>query len=231
MAWSVNDIFNFTKVLTRKNQSASISATDLFYQWNAEQNSYKTDLLGKWQARNNGKSGMNTGLILDETSKTLLAPFTLPSALSVVAGLCDLPIDYIFGVGGARLLVSGVEYKVIMINHNQIWDVNQDVIDPPSIADGKYYAVSYEDYLSFLPITAAGTLHLDYIAECTDIVWGYTLDVDNRQVYDSATSVQPKWNTPTIIDITKRTLAGFGVAFHDRDFQAFGKSNIVTGDS
>ena len=33
-----------------------------------------------------------------------------------------------------------------------------------------------------------------------------------------------------IIEITKRTLTGFGVSYKDKDFQQFGKSAQMTGD-
>ncbi len=183
MAWSVDDIYKELLFLTRSNQSGRISATDLFYAWNTEQNAYHSDLLGKWQARNNGKEGVNTGLILDETISTLLAPFTLPASITLVSGVATLPSDYIYGLGGLRLSVSSVEYPVKVINHNQIPSVNADVIDPPSITDHKYYVVAYGDYYQFLPSTSAGALKLDYIAACRDIVWAYTWDANNRQVY------------------------------------------------
>jgi len=72
--WSVNDILNFTKFLTRKNQAGGISAKDLFYAWNSEQTALFEDLKGRWQSRNNGKEGQNTGLVENETILTKLTP-------------------------------------------------------------------------------------------------------------------------------------------------------------
>lgn len=230
MSWSINDIYNLTLFLTRKNQSGSISAKDLFYEWNTEQNAYHSDLVGKWQARNNGKSGANTGLIMDETVLTKLAPFTIPGQITIASGKATKPSDFIYGLA-RRISVSGAEYLVNKINHGQIYYVNNDTIDPPSVADGKYYIVEYENYYSILPSSATGTLNLDYIAACEDVKWGYTYDSEGRQVYNPGTSVQPKWDTPTIIEITKRALTSLGVSFKDNDIQQFGKSNTITGDS
>ena len=84
MGWSVNDILSLTKFLLRKNQSGSISAKDLFYAWNSEQTSFFQDLSGRWQARNNGKSGINTGLIENETITTKLTPFTKKDSLDII---------------------------------------------------------------------------------------------------------------------------------------------------
>lgn len=230
MSWDVNQIFSDIKFLLRKNQSGSVSVGDFFNAWNGEQNAYFSDLLGKWQNRNNGKAGQNTGLIMDETIMTQLAPFTIPGSVTISSGQADKPNDFFYGLA-RRLSLNSVEYLVTKINHGQIWYVNNDVIDPPSIADGTYYIIEYENYYSVLPSSATGNLLLDYIAQPTDVIWGFTYDSDNRQVYNAGLSVQPKWKTPTIIEITKRTLTSFGVSYKDKDFEMFGKANTITGDS
>lgn len=214
----------------RQNQSGSISTTDFFNAWNTEQNAYFSDLMGKWQNRSNGKAGQNTGLILNETIMTQLAPFTIPGSVTISSGAATKPSDFIYGLA-RRLSVGGEEYLVTKINHGQIWYVNNDVIDPPSITDGTYYIVEYEDYYKVLPDTATGDLLLDYLAQPVDIIWGYTWDAQNRKVYNAGLSIQPQWTTPTIIEITKRALTSFGVSYKDRDFQNFGEKNTVTGDS
>jgi hypothetical protein len=68
------------------------------------------------------------------------------------------------------------------------------------------------------------------VAETTDIVWGFTLDANKREVYSAGASIQPKWNKNTVIEITKRTLKGFGLHFDSREFENFGESNIQTGN-
>lgn len=229
MSWNVDQIYGFMRFLIRKNQAGGISANDFFYAWNAEQTAYHEDLLGHWQAHSNGKSGMNTGLILNETIMTKLAPFTIPVTIPIVAALVTKPEDLIY-----TLAVRINNAKVTQVDASQKWSVLDDVIDPASVSTNTYYYTEYEDYYSLLPDTlpsgSATDVVLDYIAAVTDVVWGYTLDGDGRQVYDSATSVQPKWNQNTIIEITKRSLKTLGVSFKDQDFAQFGNSNIITGD-
>lgn len=230
VAWNVNRILQLFKFLLRQNQSGSISTDDFFNAWNTEQNAYFSDELGKWQNRNNGKSGQNTGLILNETIMTDLAAFTIPGSVTISSGAATKPDDFIYGLA-RRLSVGGEEYLVTKINHGQIWYVNNDVIDPPSITDGIYYIVEYEDYYKVLPNGATGDLLLDYIAQPENVVWGFTYDAQNRKVYNAGLSIQPKWQDPTIITITKRALTSFGVSYKDKDFQNFGEKNTVTGDS
>lgn len=227
MSWTVNDILELSKKLTRKNQAGGISATDLFYMWNTEQNMYWQDLIGRWQQRSNTKSGTNTGLILNEISLTDLAPFTIPAELTVdESGFADKPEDF-----GYRVSLRIDDFKVSFIRPDQISYVTGSVIDEPNAETDTYYATEYEDYYKFIPNGAAvSAATLDYVALCNDIKWGFTLDANNRQVYNAGTSIQPKWSVPTIIEITKRALINFGISFKDADFINFGRTAQQTGD-
>lgn len=225
MAWSVDDIYKFTRFLLKTNQSGRVSATDLFYAWNSEQAAYQNDLLGRFNLNNNGKEGANTGLILNETIKQELAPFTIPLPITIAAGKATKPADFMYEIGFRK-----GNYDIIKINHDQISNVNRSVIDPPNITDNKYYAVEYDNYYYLLPQTLTGVVDLDYIASCTDIVWGFTFDGDGRQVYNAGTSTQPKWNQNTIVTITKRTLKSLGIHFKEQDLQQYGNSVINTGN-
>lgn len=224
MAWSVDLIFGYLKYQLNKNQSGGISAGDFFYAWNSEQYAYHEDLIGRWQARANGKEGINTGLVQNEATMTKLLPFTIPVTIPIAGGQGIKPTDHIYTLA---LRINDV--KVFQVDHDQIWAVKDDVIDPPSIADDSYYYTEYLNYYSFLPTTVT-SFDLDYVASCTDVVWGFTLDADNREIYDPSSSVQPKWNQNTIIEITRRALYSLGVHFSDQDFEQYGKSQIVTGD-
>src|SRR4051812_46843925 len=164
MPWSVDNIFSYTKFLTNKNQAGSISSTDLFNAWNAEQTQQHQDLVGRWQKQNNTKTGVSTGMVEDEITVSTMAPFMVPVTLPIVGGMGFKPVDYIYGLA---LRINGT--KVFSINHNAIWAVNDDVIDPASIADDSYYFTEYLSYFSFLP-TAVTSFDLDYVAETRDVV-------------------------------------------------------------
>lgn len=224
MAWSVNDVYEYSKFLTNKNQTGAISRKDLFYAWNGEQSAYHEDLVGRWQAKSNGKSGPNTGMIQDETVLIKMAPFTIPITLPVSGGFATWPDDFIYL---SALRINGE--KVYHFNKDERSAIERSVIDPPSISDDAYYYTEYANQYLILPITVT-SVDMDYIAAVTDIVWGFIFDGQGRQIYDPATSTQPKWNQNTIIEITRRTLNSFGVHFSSEQFEQFGKSNIITGD-
>lgn len=231
MAWNVDQIFGLQKFLVRKNTAGGVSAGDFFNTWNSEQVAMHEDLLGHWQNRSNGKTGQNTGLIQDETSLIKLAPFTITTTLTIVNGFADWPADFIYQ---AALIING--NKVYHFNKDERFSINDSVIDPPSISDDSYYYTEYASLTAglpgryeFLPHEVT-TAQLDYVASCTDVVWGFNIDGQGRQVYDSTQSVQPKWNQNCIIEITRRTLKSFGVSLKDQDLAQYGQSIINTGD-
>lgn len=222
--WNTDKIYKQSLFLCRKNNAGGISADNFFNAWNMEQNMYHTDIVGRWQNKNVSKEQGNTGLILNETILTDLAPFTIPVTLPVTSGKATKPDDFIFRIS-AR--ISGK--KVIFINQGQITSVTASVIDPPSITDGVYYGVQYEDYYSILPNTVT-SMDLDYVAAPNDIKWAYTFGPDGEQVYNPGASIQPKWSDPTCLTITKRALTSFGISFKDNDFTQAGRFAQASGD-
>lgn len=230
MNWDVNEIYGFLKWLINKNQAGGISATDFFYAWNAQQYSYQEDLLGRWQSKANGKTGVNTGLIENQTIDQKLTPFTLPSTLTIASGAVTKPEDFMYELGIRMNAVGGTAgSRIAKIDHSKIYAVTASVIDAPSVTNNLYYAIEYEDYYSLLPSSVTGTVSLDYIAKCVDVVWGWVYDTDFRQKYYEPTSVQPQWDQNSIITITERTLKSLGVHFKDGDFAQYGQSAIQTG--
>jgi hypothetical protein len=231
MSLSVDYIFNFVKRLIKKSQAGGLGNEDFQIQWNDAQGSYQDDLLGRFQQRANGKTGINTGLIEDETVLQKLAPFTTPVTLPISNGKANKPDDFIYRLA---MRINGSD--VYKINHNQIATVNDNVIDPPSIDSDTYYFVEYgkslanpTGYYLYLP-NSVSSADLDYIATPRDIKWGYTWDEDGRQIYSVGLSVQSQWDNNSNREITKRMLTNLGVSFKDADFANFGKSVQLTGE-
>ncbi len=225
MAWSVNNLMECFKFMLRKNQAGGIRASDLFYAWNTEQTVMHADLLGRWQSRSNNKTGNNTGLIQNETVITSLTPFIANASILIVTGRVTKPVGFSYTLD-LRLGNS----SVFPITHDQSTAVVNSVLDAPSTTTNTYYYKEYSNYYSLIPASATGNANLDYVKDVTDIVWGFTLDVNGRQVYDSATSVQPLWGQDDIITITKRTLTNFGISFKDNEFLNAGRVAQATGD-
>ncbi len=224
MALTVDDIYKFALALIKKNQAGGLKNTDFQRHWNDAQATYQDDLLGRFQAKNTGKEGGNTGLIQNETILTKLNPFITPAALVIAAGQSNKPADSIYTLA---LRINNT--KVFKVDHDEVWAMLQDVIDPASVADDAYYYTEYGGYFKFYPNTVTSA-EIDYVATPTDIVWGFTLDGDGRQVYDAGTSVQPQWDNNSCREITKRMLTNLGVGFKDADFANFGSKVQSMGE-
>lgn len=224
MALSIDYLYKFSLRLIRKNQAGSLSASEFNDFWSDASSSYQDDLLGRFQLRSNGKTGANTGLIQDETILQKLAPFISPVTLTIASGVADKPLGFIYRMG---MRING--YDAHKINYNQIANVVNNVIDPPSVAENMYYFVEYEDYYSFYPNTVTAAT-LDCVVTAPSVVWAYTFDADGRQVYNSGASTQPLWDNNSCREITKRMLTTLGVSFKDADFANFGKSVQATGE-
>lgn len=224
MALSVDYIYDFARKLIRVNQAGSLSSLVFAKHWNDAQATYQDDLVGRFQARGNGKSGINTGLIENQTILQKLSPFIKPATLTIASGVADKPTDFIY-----ELALRINDKEVRHINHNQIATVLDNVIDEPSITANSYYVVEYENYYRFLP-TSVAEADLDYICTPTDVFWNYTLDGSGRQVYTASGSSQPQWDNNSCREITKRMLTNLGVSYKDGDFASFGKSVQLTGE-
>lgn len=225
MALSVDYVYKFALNLIRKNQSSGLVSTEFAYHWNAAQSAYQSDLMGRFQPRGIGKVGANTGLIENETILTKLTPFIMGLVnQTVTAGQYTKPTDFLYTLA---MRINGA--AVFEVNHDEVWSLNDDVIDPPSIPDNSYYYTEYQNYYSISPATVA-LLDLDYIQAPTDVFWNYNLDANNRQVYNATGSTQPQWDNNSCREITMRMLKTIGVAFKDRDFEQFGQSVQTTGE-
>src|SRR5690242_19413078 len=146
MAWNTNNLMEFIEFLIRKNQAGGVTPKDFFYTWNSEQKSYQDDLLGRFQRSTNEKTGANTGLIQNETILTKLTPFTQNVPLIPISGDAVTLYDFIY-----TLAIRAYGYKVFNVSKDQIWAVNDDVIDPPSNEENSYYYTEYKNFFRFLP--------------------------------------------------------------------------------
>lgn len=230
MELSVDYLYQFVLKLIKKNQAGGLSSKEFEIQWNDAQGSYQDDLLGRFQLKNVGKTGSNTGLLEDETILQKLSPFTVQEEVSITTGgIVTKPTDFVY-----RLAFRINDEDVYKISSGQIASVNNSVIDPPSISNSQFYFVEYEDYYYVLPDTlptvAITTADLDYIKTPRNIVWGYTWDDDGRQLYNLGLSTPSQWDSNSNREITKRMLTNLGVSFKDNDFSNFGKSVQITGE-
>lgn len=230
MALSIDYCYKFYLKLIRKNQSGSINGTEFAFYFNDQSDAYMADLVGRFQNRNNGKTGNNTGLIENETILTKLNPFTKSTTLTITNGEALKPDGFMYRLS---IVINGA--LVELINQDQVAAVSNSVIDPPSTTTNTYYCTEYnkdsdeKDYYSFLPSTVT-TATLKYLKTPRRVIWGFTYSDDGEQIYNPGTSVQPQWDDISCMEIVKRMLRNTGVSLKDNDFANFGMTTITTGE-
>lgn len=221
---NIDNLYKYYLELLRKNQGGGVSSTEFGNFFNAEQSSIFGDLIGRFQKINNSKEGMNTGLIQDETILTKLSPFTKTANLPAVNGVITRPPDFVY-----RLAIRVGNAKVNVVTHDKWWSVFDDVIDPPSVADGRYYALTYGLTYTINPSTIAAA-DMDYVMVPPDVKWAFILDSQGRQTYDPGpNSVQSLWDINTNREIIQRMLKQAGVSLSDREYSEFGETIITKG--
>lgn len=226
MAVTVDYVYQYMLKLTRKNQSGGISVGDFQHFWNGEQRSFFSDLMGRFNKNTNSKLRLDTGLIENQTIMTKLLPFTKPlTAVPIVAGQSAKPSDFSWTLA---MRINGT--KVFQVDHDQIWRMNDDVIDPADITEDSYYYAEYGNIYYFFPI-AVTVYDLDYISTPQDVIWNFSFDANGRQVYNPTGSQDPMWSTSDSSEITQRTLKQLGVSFASQDFEGFGQQTIAQGSA
>lgn len=224
MALTADYVYQWSLKLIRKNQAGGLNSVEWAYHWNDAQSAYQDDLMGRFQRNNNGKEGMNTGIIEDDTILNKLLPFTKPINVLCSVGQAPKPTDWIYTLA---LRTNGS--AILKVDHNTLWSVSSDVIDPPSVSAGKYYYTEYLNYYSILPNTVSN-IDLDYISTPPDVLWAYVFDGNGRQVYNPAGSTSPLWDNSSAKEITKRMLSTLGVSLKDEDFEGFGQKVLTDGE-
>jgi len=220
MAWTVDDIYRFSKELINKAQRGEYTPDAFYLFWNAEQRSYMDECLGTIKE---AKQTRNAGVIMNSPIIAALQPFIKKVTLSINSGVGLYPSDF-----RTELALRINSFEVIYLPHEKNASVSNSVIDPPSVSENKYFYSIYNTGLSFLPATVSSAI-LDYVADCADVVWGYTTNESTGlPEYNAGTSTQPQWKNNELAAITKRTLKMLGVKFSANDFANFGQSVINT---
>lgn len=200
----VNQVYDLIKFIANKNQQGYITPSQFNLIINQAQNSYTSFLLGSLQQYMPGRPMARVELGNNSIVRQRLAPIIKATTLTIDGtGFSPYPTDYV-QVDAIR---TNTLQRVRFVQQDSLYSYYNSVIDP--VADNPIYLLE-DTGLRFYPITL-GSAKLSYVSDPTDIVWAYTLDANNRPVYDPANSVDPIWAVTSILEIVTRALAMIGV--------------------
>ena len=207
----------------RKNQSGNLLPAAFNLIINQAQASYMDYLLGQFQKYIPGRPFAPVNFGQNEDIRQRLSPFIPPPiTLTVdVNGQSPYPTGY---VNSDAMTYGAYRQRVKFIQQDRLFSHLNSYIDP--VATNPVYLI-YKDGFQFYP-TNLGTAFLSYIKQPDTLVWGYTLDVNGRPIYNSGTSVQPQWLELDMLQIIVRALAIVGVNLQLNVVQQYSQA-IKTG--
>jgi hypothetical protein len=201
---TVNDVYLLIQFIVKKGQSGDLTPSEFNRVINAAQRQYLSYLLGDFQTYTPGRPIAKVELGNNAIVRQRLAPVIKRTTLVVAAGLSTYPADFL---QTDAMWQSGGTSKIRYCEQERLDATYNSAIDP--IATNPIYLLEDTGF-RFYPTTIA-TPVLSYVSNPADIVWGYTLDGNNRPVYDVATSVQPVWDDTSMMEIIAKALKMVGV--------------------
>lgn len=159
---------------------------------------------------------------LNQDNNEALSVFkTAPIPITVdTNGKYTKPLD-ILHIDSIRHALSGEEVEVTRVEDDRLASNLSSEYDAPT-AEFPIY-VEYNTYLQFYPKSLA-TAILVYLQKPEPSLWAYTINGQNKPVYNSAASVQPKWDDTEIDEIIY--LAGEDLGLNMRDNELMGFNNM-----
>lgn len=204
----VNEVFNIFKLALAKNNQQGYATRENFYQAiNQGQRGYLDYLLGEYQKYQVQRPIAVVEFGMNARIRQSLAPLIYGTILNPNAGTGIAPFPNDYEYPDAMWGVYGY-YNIKFIQQDRTDPYIHSSIDP--IAQNPVYLIQHEGF-HFFPETI-GLTRLSYVRTPPSIVWGYTLDSNNREVYNPATSQQPIWSETDILQVIVRALEIMGVS-------------------
>lgn len=211
----VNEIYELMKYIINKNMQGNLPPAKFRLVINQGQRSYISYLLGSFQQYTPGRPVSRVELGSNSVVRQRLAPVIYGYILNIDPyGNSPYPGDYIqtdamWGIYGPSIYGGSIygTKRIRFVQQTQLDSYYNSVIDPPP--SNPIYLIQDVNF-QFYP-TNLYQAKLHYVRDAPEIIWGYTLDVNNRPIYDPTTSQQPVWDTAAIFDVIIRALQMVGI--------------------
>ena len=200
----VNDWYTLILFILNKNQQGYLAPSKFNLIINEAQNMYQSFLLGSFQAYTPGRAVARVELGQNAVIRQRLAPTIKKALLTIeVGGTCVYPDGYI----QSDSMLTDNNKRIKLVQQDSLYSYLSSTIDP--VETNPIYLIEDANF-QFYPLTL-GEAKLTYVQKAPAITWAFTLDVNNRPIYDAGTSVQPVWDSIAKMDIIARALSMVGV--------------------
>jgi hypothetical protein len=160
-------------------------------------------LLGEFQQYQYGRAQARVSYSQNEDIRQRLSPLITETTLSISGtGIASYPSDYV----QADAMRTSAFARVRFVQQDSLYSYYNSTIDP--IATNPIYLIEPSGF-KFYPITLASAV-LTYIKNAPEMIWGYCLDANGRQVYNptappTTTTTTTASPTTTITSTTSTT--------------------------
>jgi hypothetical protein len=200
----VNEIYQLIQYVSNKNQQGFITPSQFNTVINQAQKSYTSYLLGSFQQYTPGRPVARVQLGQNSVLRQRLAPIITQGSLTIdPTGFSPYPGDYL----QTDAMRTNTFERIRFVQQDSLYSYYNSAIDP--VATNPIYLIEDVGF-RFYPINL-GSAKISYVSDPPDMIWAYTLDANNRPVYDALASTQPVWDVASILDIISRALAMIGV--------------------
>lgn len=207
---NVDEMYRLVQYICNKNQQGYISPTQFNLIIGQGQTSFLDYLLGEFQQYQYKQNQPRIAYSQNETIRNRLTPLIYGYNLTFDnTGFAPYMGDY-QQVDTMWSSIYGGIYGYNRIRYapqNKLYSYTQSRIDP--VPTNPIYWLEDEGF-RVLPTTLSQA-RVSYVRTPPPIYWAYTLDGNNRPVYDPVNSIQPVWYETDILEIISRALRMVGV--------------------
>jgi len=202
----VNEVYSLMRYCVAKNrQQGYLSPEDFNLIINTAQRSYLDYLLGEYQKYLPQRPIAVVEFGQNERIRESLSPLIYGTVLSVSgSGIGTRPSDFEYV---DNMWTQSGNYNIRFAQQDRLDAYYHSTIDP--IVSNPIYLIQHEGF-HFYPENIAFA-RMSYVRTPPSIVWGYSLDGNNRPVWNPATSQNPVWGNTDILQIIVRALMMVGV--------------------
>ncbi len=191
--------------LAKNNQEGYGTSSNFNLSINQAQRMYLDYLTGEYQKYQLQRPIAVVQFGQTEKIRQSLAPLIYGAILNPTSGIAPFPQDYeltdnMWGLYGY--------YNIKFIQQDRLESYLHSEIDP--IEENPVYLIQHEGF-HFFPESISDA-RLSYIRKPPSIVWGYTLNANNREVWNPATSQNPIWGEADAMQVIVRALSIMGVS-------------------
>ena len=220
MAVGINDVHQLCYNLAAKQQTAfpspqnfndyaNLANMDLYNYYNDERDKMILKV----------KAGSNLYI------SPILANFVKYDVILTQAGnQLTLPADYGYDLALTTTDINGVKTNAKKVDYDHVANYLNSTIDAPTVTNPIY--VELPDTFIVYP-ASAGNFTETYLKLPVTVNWGYTI-VNQRPVYNPATSVDFEFNKTEIFRLATRVLFYMGISIKDSELAREASQMVMT---